>query len=380
MFLASRASDWRLSFIPFIIGCVYLWLFYFQIKYSTEAIILFVLSLVTSCGFASLGYFINEFFDKKSDAKAGKINRLALLPGIYQFLLFSATLSITILPWLVLPFDKFSICLISLEFFLFLIYSLPYPRFKEIALLSNLIDALYAYVVPLILAFHTYSLFAGGKFDSFILLFSITAFVIGFRNILIHQVNDVFKDKKSGIKTLPAFLGVYNTNLLIKLLIFFEFVLVNAFSIDIFFKTPLFLIWIIFFNLYFLIKLYRNRHGLSSIYISIQQTRHFTDHIYQIFFPLITLGLLLYLDYRWLLLLPLHLFFLVPKSLFENIKNYLLKMLSYAIGLSSRLKNIFFRILSTIVNYPIYYLFLLFGVDLKKENKSALEYLKSKWT
>ena len=102
----TRARDWRLSFVPFIMGCVYLWLWGFGLPFTIEIIWLTFLSLVTTVGFASLGYFINEFFDKESDARAGKINKLAhLSPGI-QIFIFSLVLALTLLPWIWLPSTK----------------------------------------------------------------------------------------------------------------------------------------------------------------------------------------------------------------------------------------------------------------------------------
>jgi 1,4-dihydroxy-2-naphthoate octaprenyltransferase len=76
----SRTKDWRLTFIPFILGCVYLWLVWFRTPFSIEAMTLIALSLITAIGFAALGYLINEYFDQEDDARAGKLNRMALAP------------------------------------------------------------------------------------------------------------------------------------------------------------------------------------------------------------------------------------------------------------------------------------------------------------
>src|SRR5438045_2442079 len=110
--VVSRAKDWRLSFVPFIMACVYLWLWWFQISVSIQSIMLVLLSCCTTIGFASLGYFINEFFDKHSDKRAGKVNRLAALSTQKQALILSVILLITFLPWLWLPADSMSWLLI----------------------------------------------------------------------------------------------------------------------------------------------------------------------------------------------------------------------------------------------------------------------------
>lgn len=373
----SRAGDWRLSFIPFIIGCVYLWLFYFDISLSTESFYLFILSIVTSFGFASLGYFINEFFDKKSDLKAGKINKLAYLKPLYQLLIFIATLSVTLLPWIKLPADEFSVGLIITELSLFLIYSLPFPRLKEVPVLSNIIDAAYAYLIPLLLAFHTYSLFAGKGFDVFILVFSIPVLFIGFRNILIHQINDVFKDRRSGINTLPRVLGVSQSTLLLKILLLLEFTGVLVFSIVLSINYPVFWIWLCFYVVYFIYRFFKTLPSFSSVYFPIESARHISDRLYQIWFPLFTLAFLLTKDWQWFFIIPVHLLLLTPYYIFKPILQYSKK--------TYHLLVVFFTVylrhfISLCINYPIYLLFLLFGVNLTREKKSALEYLKDKWT
>lgn len=372
----SRAKDWRLSFVPFITGCVYLWLFYFNISLDTQSFILFLLSLTTTFGFASLGYFINEFFDKASDKKAGKHNKLSVLKPRHQFLLFFSTLLLTFLPWIFLPSNTITYILIACELSLFLLYSLPFPRLKVVPLVSNIIDAAYAYVVPLVLSFYTYSLFAQSPLDSFIFFFAFAAFIIGFRNILIHQINDVLSDQKAGIENLPIKLGVYNSNILLKMLLVLEFVSVNIFTMLIVLRAPEFILWWAFYLIYVLYKLYHSRYKFSSLYFSIQQDRHITDPTYQISFPLIALIVLISIDWKWCILIPMQVLILTPATIFQPLlkfwKWFYLKMIIF-VTVHVR------HALSMSVNYPIYYAFLLFGVDLIKEKKSALEFLKSKF-
>ena len=128
---ATRISDWRLSFVPFIIGCVYFWASLLHLDFSFFHFLIFCLSICTSFGFAALGYFINEFFDKKHDAQAGKINKLAILTWPKQLFLFLLILVLCFAPWLVLPTSRFSIILITIEILCFLLYSLPFIRLKN---------------------------------------------------------------------------------------------------------------------------------------------------------------------------------------------------------------------------------------------------------
>ena len=79
LLIATRAKDWRFSFLPQIFGNLYLWLILFDIPFSISSVLLLILSLITSFGFAALGYFINEFFDKKDDENYNKVNKLLRL-------------------------------------------------------------------------------------------------------------------------------------------------------------------------------------------------------------------------------------------------------------------------------------------------------------
>ena len=92
LLLATRAKDWRFSFIPQIFGNLYLWLILFDIPFSISSVLLLILSLITSFGFAALGYFINEFFDKEDDENSNKVNKLKLVSSVNQFWLFVLTL------------------------------------------------------------------------------------------------------------------------------------------------------------------------------------------------------------------------------------------------------------------------------------------------
>ncbi|MFN8321363.1 MAG: UbiA family prenyltransferase [Chitinophagales bacterium] len=376
----TRAKDWRLSLVPFVIGCIYLWIGWFDIQLSGQSLLLFTLSFVTTMGFAALGYFINEFFDIATDAKAGKSNTLSQLPGLYQASLFVFCMALALLPWLFLPFDKLSLLLIGIEISLFLLYSLPFPRFKNIPLLSSVIDSGYAYLVPQVLTFYTYSLF-GGKYEpQIIFLLAPAVFVIGLRNITIHHVNDVFKDQRSKIITLPQSLGVKNTSYVLIGLMTAEIFLIMFWSVIMAAHQAIFWLWLV---VYISAIIYRLRVLLTTSnlqYFTIEPIRHLTDPIYQYVFPAFTLGYILMVDYRWSVLVPFHVFFLLPMP-------FLIKARDFFSSATVSLYYVFKRTIrqyiivpvGAAVNYGIYYLFLLFGVDLRKENISAMSYLKRKF-
>jgi 4-hydroxybenzoate polyprenyltransferase len=361
----TRAGDWRFSFIPFIFGNLYLWLSILEIEFSFSAIFLLILSLTTSLGFAALGYFINEFFDKEEDAKAGKINNLSLLSTQKQAALFLIIVALTFLPWIWIPKNIYSLYLIIIQVGLFLAYSMPPIRIKHIPYLSAFVDAGYAYIVPMLLSFYSFALFSEEvRHLKIIGFYAFLLLIVGFRNITIHHINDIFKDKRNGFITLPRILGVVNTDKLLKLLIIFELVVVFAWILlitNINWKYSL-----LFFPLiYSLYSGLMNYKVMEDNLIVNNSIRHTTDSFYQLWFPIIALLILIFDNLNWIFIIPIHAILFVSGDVLSEFYDLLIRIWA----------DYTRPILSFVINYTIYFLFLLFTVDLIKENKSALEYL-----
>lgn len=368
---ATRSSDWRLSFVPFIMACVYLWSSLFNIRFSSYTLIVFVLSICTTFGFAALGYFINEFFDKTDDLQAGKLNKLSTLSSPIQGLLLLAILAFCFLPWFYLPKDKISFYLILAEVTCFLLYSSPYIRLKRSTYLAGIVDALYAYLIPGLLSFHTYGLLAGSAFNVYPLLFFVAMFFIGYRNIFLHQIKDVLGDNKTGMISLPQALGPSKSYILLRLLYYIEIALILAFAIELIYINNLYIPWLVFV-LSYLIYVHKDLHKLffTETYFALLPLRHALDLLYQLFFPLLQLAILIWVDWRWLVLVPFHLLLFVNR---DFIIEFYSKVGHYIWHKSLR------PILSALLNYTLFFLFKLFGVDLKKEQQSAISYLKSRF-
>lgn len=367
---ATRSEDWRLSFVPFIIACVYLWSSLFALEFSSYHIIILLLSVCTTFGFAAFGYFINEFFDKKDDLIAGKINKLSLLSLPKQFLLFLFISILCFSPWLFLPADANSYWLILAEIASFLLYSLPFFRLKKSIFFAGILDALYAYLLPGLLSFHTYALVSGLDVKIHPVLFFVSIFFIGYRNIFLHQIKDVLGDKKAKLKTLPQYLGVNKSYNFLKILYLLEISLLLAFSIELIIINKIYAPWFVLVVLY-LIYVRKDLRKLfkEESYFALLPVQHVLDLLYQLFFPLLQLLLLLWIDWRWIVIVPFHLLLFVKRDFITTFYGLVLK---YAWHRSLR------PFISAILNYPIYLLFKIFGVDLIKENKSALTYLKNK--
>lgn len=370
----TRAKDWRLSFVPFIMGCVYLWLWWFNISFSIFSAKMILLSLTTTVGFAILGYFVNEFFDKESDAKAGKLNKLAHISASTQFGIFLLGITLTFMPWVWLPTTSFSWCMIALQISLFLIYSLPQIRLKESPYLSLIIDSGYAYVVPTILSFHTFGLIAQVyEVPLWFYFLTVAVFFIGLRNIIVHQVNDIFKDYRIGHKTLPLILGVNKSNKVIFIIAAYEIFFLMLWSIVLLFDYKFMILWITPFTVISFITLMTIRNVNYQVSTDIL----LINRAYQYLFPLFSILILLRLNQSWIFLLFLHTTFLVPQYLLVKAKeffkvNYYLFITFFAVKVR--------HVLSLSVNVPIYMLFKICGINLIKEKKSALEYIKSKFS
>ncbi len=371
---ASRISDWRLSFIPHIFGNLYLWLILFEIQLSISSILLLLFSLLTSFGFAALGYFINEYFDIKHDYIAGKINRLSNISNTQKISLLFVILSSCLIPWLYLPYNKISIILIIGQITLFCAYAMPPLRLKLNTWLAPIIDSLYAYIIPLLLSYYTYYLFTANTashLTALILVYSILLFIVGLRNIVIHYINDIFKDKAAGLITLPRVLGVKKTNNLLWLFLIAESIISLVFIALASMQYKILLVLVAPY-VYIVYRAYSSRKSLSNHLIVNQKTRHLPDAFYQFYAPLCILFALIVKHHNWAILVPMHFFLFIPRFKFHPIKSWFqrINFKLFFIGVK--------QLASWVVNYTIFFLFLIVGVNLRKEKTSAIKYLKKK--
>lgn len=375
----TRSQDWRLSFVPFIMGCVYLWLSWFKIDLNFESSLLILFSLVTTIGFAALGYLINEYFDIASDTKAGKVNRLAYVSNKVKLGLFLFSVSMALLPWLWLPHDNVTWFLIGAQFLFYLLYSLPFPRLKDVPFASNFIDAGYAYWIPLLLSHHTYALYVNSIWAAWLPLFSIAVFLVGFRNILIHQVDDLFNDKRAGVRTLPMVIGVERVTFLMKGLLVQEVVFIVAALWYISIATPMHFFVLVMYILSLCLLVWRLRLHFASNYFAIESVRHITDGVNQYVLPICWLVVLGFQKPIYLIFIPIHLLFFFPRNYWQAIKNSILSIYTIIRRLVLSLYWKIYQVLSKYVNYLIYYFMRILGVDLVKENTSLVGYIKRKF-
>ncbi len=349
-----------------------MWIFLFHVSFSIAALFLLVLSFLTAAGFAAMGYFINEYFDIADDQKAGKENKLLWLSNCQKGFLFLGTLVITITPWFWLPYNVISCVLFALQLVLYFLYAAPPFRLKNNIVWAGVIDALYAYVVPLTLSFVTF--FLSGKspiyYPALLFCFCVLFLIAGYRNLIIHHINDAESDKKLNKKTLLTLYGIERTQSLLLIAVKVEFVSIALICFLFYTLVPnsvvLFSLTLIALVLLIISKL-NTTPKLDFIVLP--------NTLYQFYLPLITLiNLVICVHWYWIVWLPIHLTLLIPLFRYHPI-----------ISWWQRQKIVFHRfkinirqIASWVINYSLYFLFLLIGVNLKKRKLSAKGYIKTK--
>lgn len=194
----------------------------------SDAVRLLLASVSTLSGIALIGYLLNDWADIPYDAKVGKSNMVAGVPLYLRMVLFTVFICLAAIPWVVyLPYDKLSITLLIVEFVLLAAYALPPVRFKNFPPLAVVTDALYAYAVPSVLAWHTYTLFVtheieleqGLSYHTHIAL-GVWMFALGLRHIINHHIDDKERDKLSSTPNLANKFAPHTLNKLVRALVY----------------------------------------------------------------------------------------------------------------------------------------------------------------
>ena len=175
-----------------------------------QAIALYACALITSVGFAGFGYTTNDLSDEEADRMVGKSNSAITYGKTNMILMAFGFLLVALLPWMYLPSDSFSLLLIVLELLLFMLYAFPPFRLKNKGVVGVFTDALYAYVVPAVLATWTFYLAGDKKMANltlFILPLALWLLFVGLRGIVYHQLADFENDALAGSTTWVQSIG-----------------------------------------------------------------------------------------------------------------------------------------------------------------------------
>lgn len=373
-----RLEDWFWSKVSLLMGVIYLLFSYkqFPFIFFFSRISLWFITII---GFASLGYFVNDFFDSSQDLIANKKNSLQDKSRTKIFLIFSLSLMVAIIPWLFLPFTKFTFFLIAFQIGLYLAYSVPPIRLKERGLIGIFADSLYAYVSPILLIIYTFTIEEGFHFTPlFLVVFVMWHFLTGVRNILLHQEHDLAADKKAGVRNYVSNISVEKLYKVIPFIIagelFFSlaslFILMNRNVVFCLAFFTMVIAFLKFIDLYYHEKIKR---------IADSEWRYFPNIFFEKWLPLIYLVILSYQNFLFLNILLLHIL-LFNYDLFKKVTKKLILILN-AIPFKQIFKNtlhFFIQKASWLVNHFIFLVFLLFGVDLKREKTDAKGYILKK--
>jgi hypothetical protein len=302
----------------------------------------FLVFLLSFLCIGLLGYFSNDLADQKSDFLVGKINLASDLNLTKKTLIFLVLLIVGVLPISIYSPKVFPFILS--EIVLILIYAFPPFRLKEKGLFGVLADSIYAYLLPtiIVLVYLNCTIAVDRFFWFFLTGFS---FAIGVRNIINHQIEDFDNDLISNTKTFAT----ENIELAQKIVTIFTvtnclFFILSGIYINFYQIENLKYLQILFgiISLVFTFKL--------CMFFSYRELRYLTSLPESdfIFYGLLSIVYeLIYLS-NWVFLIFVPLFF-TPIFSAKLVKVYWLV----------------FRVCSLIVNYSLYYSFLIFRVDLK---------------
>jgi 1,4-dihydroxy-2-naphthoate octaprenyltransferase len=361
-----RAEDWWMSKASSIMGLVYVYTLWFKIPFLTF-IPLSALSIVTISGFASFGYWMNDYFDQDKDRLAGKKNFLLGKPTSLKVILALIPILLIALPWIYLPRNSAILALIAIELMLFLLYSCPPIRLKERGLVGIVVDAAYAHGVPAILAAATFALASTFEipYPLFGLIF-LWQIICGIRNILIHQIEDKESDILTRTETYTTSIETATGIKTIKVLILIEATCaIVLFSLLTLTYYP-FIYCLIVLMVLLCFGIFRY-FGSDSDLLPHLSIRYFPNAIYEKWLPVVCLILLTRTNYWFAIFLILHIL-VFDLGYYKNTAWHFLKKIVIPI-------RAFF---SKMVNNAIYYLLLLFHIDLKREEMSAIEYFRKK--
>jgi 4-hydroxybenzoate polyprenyltransferase len=325
VFFKLRLVDSFRYKIPVLISIPYLFLEINEYE-PLRALLLILAAVITCFGFVGFGYATNDLGDIETDRIIGKSNFMGLLTSFQTLGLILFFLVAALLPWLYLPFNKFSLLFIVTELLSFIFYAFPPLRLKERGFGGIFTDALYAHVIPVTFAAFTFNLSGKSKISSleitclFVAVF-LWQLALGIRNILLHQIADFENDQRASAKTFVVKIGEKRAKLL---LIYFylpaEILLFAGLVVIITWITGLFFLYALTVLL-----------GLLT-YMSMRQLRSgnyrvicnsLIDDFYIECFPIAALMLLCHLDLRFIALLLLHIF-IFRNNIFAHLQRYFL--------------------------------------------------------
>lgn len=303
-----RGNVWWSTIVPQVLGWIYFCLLVIELQpqfFSSTRFVLFFVSLISLAGF---GYALNDFFDRESDAVAGKKNLLVQYSQNVALVFVLAPLVIGIVSWVLFNANLPANVLLVFQVIVLATYSIPPFRFKERGIYGVLADAFYAHINPVFIVLLSFGFFpVEGKWKFFFVVSLLPVLLLkGVRNILIHQVEDRKFDAKANGGTLVNQTGglwaVYFLNKLLVAEILFSALLVAFLC---FLLPPM-----VVFVLAFIVVTYLKFSGWKLAYLPSRQLKfkflYFMNDLYECWMPFAFLVMLTTRDVRFIGLLLAH--------------------------------------------------------------------------
>ncbi len=194
----NKVTPWWNSKMSFLFAIAYLHFYLQEISFWNAMLFIFAF---TFSGFflGFTGHLINDWFDFREDEKVLKFNSRNYLGNRKTSGLILLSILLSYLPWLFFQEKWLMIVFISSSYLVFILYSIPFFRFKEKRVIGVISDVMYAYLIPTFIIYY----FEISKFDDFqiqliYILILIWILFVGIQQIIIHQLNDLKNDKRSG--------------------------------------------------------------------------------------------------------------------------------------------------------------------------------------
>ncbi|AFY85514.1 phytanoyl-CoA dioxygenase family protein [Oscillatoria acuminata] len=200
---STRIKNWWNYKIPPLLGIVYALLLLSDYTIA-QATTIFAVIISTSIGAAGYGHFINDICDIETDQKANKPNAAANLQPWQRLLLCLLFLSIGFAAPLLTHLGIIPLALLTANYLLPTLYSVPPLRLKERGTWGILSDAAGAHLVPTLFVAATVLSQTPDPPRNALIFTGIAAahaFFVGLRGILLHQLWDRTNDLNSGTAT-----------------------------------------------------------------------------------------------------------------------------------------------------------------------------------
>lgn len=373
-----RVSFWFKSLLPVLFGNIFLFVLLFDVEPKASLLVALLLFFISSVGFAATGYLLNDLFDRKADAASGKANATLGKPVAEVLLYVMLCLSLALIPWIFLPVNEVITALLILQLVSYLLYSAPPARIKNIPFLSNAADAGYAYVVPLLLVHELIRQLSGNAGNGIWITAMLSALflVVGLKNIFIHQLDDLENDRKAAVLSTPLYLGTLRSGIFLQVLFVLEVLLALSWLGWMSYQDHRFIAALSVFGLLLVPVIYDHRNVAQRL-DRYQLAGLGLNAFYQFYLPVFYLICLCFASRYWIWGLLFFVILFNDAESFRQKRNIFLVFV-WGWGLLVKLYYLLRNVVSKAVNYIIYWIFRLFGVDLRAEKKSALSFLREK--